>query len=567
MMFQLLVVAVAAAAVVGDDLPPSCGKPVYCDSDLLHFVQMARLYPDSKSFVDMHMRRDPEEILEDFDQLLNSSQRNPTREQIQAFVNENFNEEVEIENWLPSDYTENPKFLLGIRDEKLRQYGKDLNGIWPNLGRKVKASVLENPDRYSLIPIPNGFIVPGGRFREIYYWDTYWIIEGLLISGMPETAKGMIDNLIQLLKKLGHVPNGSRYYYQERSQPPLLTAMVSLYIRETGDTKFLKDNIEALEDELRYWLDTQIVTFDKGEETHTLLRYYSPSKGPRPESYYEDYSGAQNFQSNDRQTEYYIDLKSAAESGWDFSTRWFMDADGNNSGNLSTIHTKDIVPVDLNAIFANALQNMAYFEGLLKNTRRASHWAYLAKQWRSTIQEVFWDEDDGIWYDYSLSLGKHRKYFYPSNVAPLWMGAVDKRLVKKHSARVLEYLAKSHGLDFPGGVPVSLINSGEQWDFPYAWPPLVSVVVNALEALDTEEGKKVAFRVAETWVRACHKGFLESKQMFEKYDVEVPGRFGGGGEYTVQTGFGWANGVVLEFLTKYGRTLTAEDSPSDEGSS
>nr|ABO20846.1 trehalase-1 [Omphisa fuscidentalis] len=560
-MLQLLLLAVAAATTLGEDLPPSCSKPVYCDSDLLHYVQTARIFPDSKTFVDRHMLQDPEEILEEFKQLLNKT-KNPTKEQLQEFVETHFDSEGELENWTPHDFTENPIFLEGIRDEELRQFAKDIHNIWPTLGREIKPLVFEKPERFSFIPMPNGFIIPGGRFKEIYYWDSYWIIEGLLIGGMKETAKGMIENLISLLRKLGHIPNGSRWYYQERSQPPLLSAMMSLYIRESGDIGFLRDNIDALQDELNYWLDSQIVTFDKGDATHTLLRYYALSKGPRPESYSEDYNGGLTYKLDDRKQEFYIDLKSAAESGWDFSSRWFVDNNGNNTGNLTNIHTKDIIPVDLNAIFANALQNMAYFEGLLNKQRRGSHWAYLAQQWRSNIEAVFWDEEDGVWYDYDMVRGKHRKYFYPSNVSPLWMGAVNKHLVKKHSARVLGYLQKSHGLDFPGGIPSSLIRSGEQWDFPNAWPPLVSIVVNALEALGTEEGKKVAFDVAQTWVRACHKGFGENKQMFEKYDAEVPGKFGGGGEYVVQTGFGWSNGCVLEFLAKYGRRMTAHDDSS-----
>ncbi|KAL0840923.1 hypothetical protein ABMA28_014720 [Loxostege sticticalis] len=560
-MLQLLLLAAAAAGALGQDLPPSCDKPVYCDSELLHHVQIARIFEDSKTFVDLHMLQDPEEILEEFNQLLNET-KNPTKEQLREFVQKHFDSEGELEDWTPHDFNENPTFLQGIRDVKLRQFAKDIHNIWPTLGRKIKPHVFEKPERFSLIPMPNGFIIPGGRFKEIYYWDTYWIIEGLLIGGMKETAKGMIENLIDLLRKLGHIPNGSRWYYQERSQPPLLCAMVLLYIRETKDIQFLKANIDALEAELEYWLDSQIVSFEKDNSTHTLLRYYSPSKGPRPESYSEDYNEGLKYKSDDRKQEFYIDLKSAAESGWDFSSRWFVDDAGENSGNLTTIHTKEIIPVDLNSIFANALQNMANFQRLLNRPRRASHWAYLARQWRSNIEAVFWDEEDGIWYDYDMVNGKHRKYFYPSNVSPLWMGAVDKRLVRKHSARVLQYLKNSHGLDFPGGIPTSLIRSGEQWDFPNAWPPLVSVVVNALEALGTREGRKVAFNVAQTWVRACHKGFGENKQMFEKYDAEVPGKFGGGGEYTVQTGFGWTNGCVLEFLAKYGRQMTAEDGSS-----
>ncbi|CAH2106734.1 unnamed protein product [Euphydryas editha] len=559
----VLLVTLALSAVYAVNLPPSCIKPVYCNSKLLHHVQMSKIYNDSKTFVDLHMKNDENSTLAAFDELLKETNDNPSEEQIRKFVNEYFDEDSELEAWTPPDYNPEPVFLEGIRDEKLRKFGKNVNDIWPILGRKVKSEVFENPDRFSLIPVNNGFIIPGGRFKELYYWDTYWIIEGLLISGMKDTVKGVIGNLITLLKTLGHVPNGSRWYYQERSQPPLLTAMMSLYIQKTNDFEFLKENINDIEGELKYWLDKQVITFQANRRTHTLLRYYAPSEGPRPESYYEDYNNAQLFDTPEQQRQFYIDIKSAAESGWDFSTRWFMNKEGNNNGNLSTIHTTEIIPVDLNSIFANALQNVAIFHGLLKNPRRASHWAYLATKWRNSIKEILWNKEDGIWYDWDLTNQIHRKYFYPSNLAPLWLDAVDKSFVKINAPRILEWLSKSHSLDYPGGVPTSLFRSGEQWDFPNAWPPLVSVVVNSLEALDTKESLQIAFKVAQSWVRACYTGFTETKQMFEKYDVETPGRVGGGGEYTVQSGFGWSNGVILEFLAKYGGKMTLYDSTDD----
>ncbi|XP_068632048.1 uncharacterized protein [Battus philenor] len=558
---MLLITILALASVVRtDDLPASCVRPVYCDSELLHHVQLARIFPDSKTFVDLQLRNDENKTLELFNELLEQTNRNPSKEQIQNFVDQNFESGNELEIWKPTDYSDNPAFLNEIRDETLRNFGRDIYNIWPTLGRKVKPVVFEKPHLYSFIPITNGFIIPGGRFSEIYYWDAYWIIEGLLISGMEQTARGMIENLIQLLKKLGHIPNGSRCYYEQRSQPPLLSAMVWLYVQKTKDIDFLKANMQALEDEIEYWQKTQLVTFDKGGKSYTLLQYNAASNGPRPESYYEDYTMAQQFESEDRRREFYIELKSAAESGWDFSSRWFIGPNGENTGNLSSIHTRDIIPVDLNAIFANALHNAAYFQGLLKNVRRAAHWGYLAKQWRRTMDEVLWDEVDGIWYDYNLKNGEYRKYFYPSNVSPLWMKAVDRNLLKKRVPRIIKYLRDSGALDFPGGIPTSLIKSGEQWDYPNAWPPLVSIVVNSLKALGTSESKQMAFDVAQTWVRACLKGFTDNKQMFEKYDVEQPGRIGGGGEYIVQTGFGWSNGVVLEMLKAYGNKMTAVDS-------
>lgn len=557
-MREFLILVVAAVLAGAADLPPTCERPVYCNSELLHRVQMARLFNDSKTFVDLPMKYDENRTLADFEVLLNNTNRNPSTEQLIQFVDDHFSNESELEDWTPSDHSSNPAFLNTIKDDALRAFGKGINDIWPLLSRKVKADVFEKPEQFSLVPVTHGFIIPGGRFKEIYYWDSYWIIEGLLISGMKETAKGMIENLIELLNKFGHIPNGSRWYYQQRSQPPMLTAIVALYYRYTLDTEFIRNNIAYLDKEMDFWLKNRAVIIEKNGKNHTLLRYYSPSEGPRPESYYEDYMNADGFSEQDR-LDFYIDTKSAAESGWDFSTRWFIVPGGGNNGTLTDIHTRQLIPVDLNAIIAGALQYVSVFYVLMLDLQKSAEYAALAASWRDSIEAVLWDEEDAMWYDYDIQDNLHRKYFYSSNVAPLWQNAVSSSFVKANGPRILSHLEKSGGLDFPGGVPTSLIRSGEQWDFPNVWPPEVSIVVNALDNIGTVEAKALALEVAQTFVRSCHWGFQEYKQMFEKYDAENPGKFGGGGEYNVQFGFGWSNGAVLEFLQKYGSVLTAED--------
>lgn len=565
-MKHLLILVVVAATVVGDDLPPSCERPVYCNSSLLHHVQMARIFNDSKTFVDLPLRNDEITTLSAFQALLNNTNDKPTKEELRAFVEENFDEESvgELEKWTPPDYQEHPEFLDRIRDANLREFAKDINKIWPTLGRKVRPEVDEKPDQFSLVPVPNGFIIPGGRFKELYYWDAYWIIEGLIISGMRDTARGMIENLIALLKKFGKIPNGSRWYYQERSQPPLLTAMIKLYYEKTKDKAFLAKHIDSVDKEMNYWLDTQSIKFSKDNKEYTLLRYYAPSAGPRPESYYEDYEDAQMMDTNENHEQFYTDIKSAAESGWDFSSRWFISPQGDNNGTLTDIRTRDIIPVDLNAIFAEALANTAKFYCILKSPLKAAFWGLKAEQWKINIEKVLWNEEDGIWYDYDMQNEKHRRYFYPSNVSPLWREVVQIHSLMDHAPKVLNYLKKSQGLDFPGGIPVSLVRSGQQWDFPNVWPPEVSIVIKGLENTKTREGKELAFELAQDWVRICYKSFNESKQMFEKYDAENPGQFGGGGEYNVQAGFGWSNGVVLEFLERYGDKMKAYESYNED---
>lgn len=563
MKYLLVVGAIISVVACAEPLLPSCRYPVYCDSDILHHVQMARVFPDSKTFVDYHMRSDPNDTLAAFQQLLNQTNNAPSKEHLTQFVHQHFTNDSELEDWTPNDYNENPVFLSTIRDEQLRQFGKDVNNIWPILGRKIKSNVFQNPERYSIIPVSNGFIIPGGRFKELYYWDAYWIVEGLLITGMKDTTKGMLNNFVELLNTVGLIPNGGRWYYEKRSQPPLFTAMMSLYIRYTSDIDFLKQHIDALEAEMNFWLDNRITTVNKNGKSYTLLRYYALSAGPRPESYYEDYTSSLYFNTTESRQDFYVELKSAAESGWDFSARWFIDADGDNTGHLTNLRTVDIIPVDLNAIFANALQNVAYFRSILGQPRIAARWGALARLWRNNIEQVLWNEEVGVWLDYDVANQKHRNYFYPTNLSPLWMETVTKKDMNKHAPRIIQYMHNSGALNYRGGLPASLLRTGEQWDFPNSWPPLVSMAVNAMKALNTEESKLIAFQLAQDYVRACHKGFQEHKQMFEKYDSENPGQYGGGGEYTVQEGFGWSNGVVFEFLAMYGREMTANDSLDD----
>lgn len=509
------------------------------------------------------MRSDPNDTLAAFQQLLDQTNNTPSYENLTLFVNQHFTNDSELEEWTPPDYNENPVFLSTIRDEQLRQFAKNVNDIWPILGRKIKSEVFQNPDRFSIIPVSNGFIIPGGRFKELYYWDAYWIVEGLLITGMKDTVKGMLNNFVELLDTVGLIPNGGRWYYQHRSQPPLFTAMMSLYIQYTKDLAFLKKHIDALETELNFWLDNRITTFSKGDKTYTLLRYYAPTAGPRPESYYEDYHTSLYFNTSESRQDFYVELKSAAESGWDFSSRWFIDANGDNTGHLTNLRTVDIIPVDLNAIFANALQNVAYFRSILGHPHIAARWGSLARLWRNNIEEVFWNEEVGVWLDYDVVNQKHRNYFYPTNLSPLWMQTVSRKNMRIHAPRIVQYIRNCGVLSYHGGVPASLLRTGEQWDLPNSWPPLVSIVVNGLRALETAESKLIAFQLAQDYVRACHKGFQEHGQMFEKYDAEHPGQYGSGGEYTVQEGFGWSNGVVFEFLAMYGQEMTANHTLDD----
>lgn len=194
-------------------------------------------------------------------------------------------------------------------------------------------------------------IVPGGRFREFYYWDSYWIIRGLLVSEMYETAKGMLRNFLTIIDRFGFIPNGGRIYYAERSQPPLLAPMIKAYVDATNDVDFMKESIEFLEREFYFFQNNHMVTVNG----HALARYGDKSSGPRPESYSEDIEIAEYLETEDEKEALYSELKAGAESGMDFSSRWFITNDGDNKGSLRDIKCRYIIPVELNAmLFWNA---------------------------------------------------------------------------------------------------------------------------------------------------------------------------------------------------------------------
>ncbi|KAL1494130.1 hypothetical protein ABEB36_009776 [Hypothenemus hampei] len=534
------------------DQRQSCESFVYCQGPLLDIVQRARLFPDSKTFVDMSQTNSPEETFANFNDLMDTTENHPTKEQLVEFINRNFLQNSdELDYWSPEDYTQNPRILSQIKDKELKKFTGDLINIWPSLGRKVSEKVFKNPEKYSLIPVPNGFIIPGGRFKELYYWDSYWIIEGLLISDMDKTAKGMIENLLFMVEKYGFIPNGGRIYYLNRSQPPLLTLMANIYLEKTKDLAFIHKNIALLDKELTYWIEKKTIDINFNGNLYRMAHYQSESNTPRPESYIEDINTCSYFDTIKSQEHCYQGLKSGAESGWDFSSRWFFDHEGGIRTNLTHIDAQRVVPVDLNAFLCVSFAILSSFYMQLGDAESAQKWAALFEQWLNSIQEVLYNEEDGIWYDFDLTLSRPRKIFYPSNFAPLWAGTYNPIFKKEYGRRAATYFNRMEIAQFKGGIPTSLDGNNEQWDMPNAWPPLQEIVILGLWNTGEKQARKIAKYSAERWLEANLRGFNEQNAMFEKYDSTRVGQYGGGGEYEVQKGFGWTNGVALKLIEKF----------------
>uniref|UniRef100_A0A2K5P1K7 Trehalase n=2 Tax=Cercocebus atys TaxID=9531 RepID=A0A2K5P1K7_CERAT len=533
-------------------LPPPCESEIYCHGELLHQVQMAKLYQDDKQFVDMPLSIAPEQVLQTFTELSRDHNHSIPREQLQAFVQEHFQAKgQELQPWTPADWKDSPQFLQKISDAKLRVWAGQLHQLWKKLGKKMKPEVLSHPERFSLIYSEHPFIVPGGRFVEFYYWDSYWVMEGLLLSEMAETVKGMLQNFLDLVKTYGHVPNGGRVYYLQRSQPPLLTLMMDCYLTHTNDTTFLQENIETLALELDFWTKNRTVSVSLEGKNYLLNRYYVPYGGPRPESYSKDAELADTLPEGDREA-LWAELKAGAESGWDFSSRWLIG--GPNPNSLSGIRTSKLVPVDLNAFLCQAEELMSKFYSRLGNDSQATKYRTLRAQRLAALNAVLWDEETGAWFDYDLENKKKNQEFYPSNLTPLWAGCFSDPGV---ADKALKYLEDSRILTYQYGIPTSLQKTGQQWDSPNAWAPLQDLVIRGLAKAPLPRAQEVAFQLAQNWIRTNFDVYSQKSAMYEKYDISNGGQPGGGGEYEVQEGFGWTNGVVLMLLDRYGDRLTS----------
>ncbi|XP_012269017.2 trehalase-like [Athalia rosae] len=536
-----------------------CDNPIYCRGELLKTMQLAELFNDSKTFVDLFQLHDPEVTLSNFDTMMSETGNNPDRARLEKFLEDNFSQESELDDWNPPDWQPNPVAFMRIRDQKFRKWAQDLNVIWKQLMRKMKPEVAEHPKRHSLIYLNNPFVVPGGRFRESYYWDTYWAMTGMLLSEMNDTVRGILENFYSLVERFGFIPNGSRVYYLMRSQPPFLMLMTQKYLEFTEDIGFLGRHIGTLEKEFNFWLRERTTELEVCGKTYKLARYAVRSVGPRPESYREDYRLGKTVK-GDRLDGFYNDIKAAAESGWDFSSRWFDGTNEDLVGNLSTIRTETVIPVELNALLEKNARLLAEFHLRLNNPVKAAHYATIAQDFQEAIDNVLWNEEEHMWLDYDTVKKVSKTKFYPTNLTPLYTRSYDRSRAKDLARWSVAHLEKFKILDFMGGTPASTENTGEQWDYPNAWPPLQSILVLGLHGTGWEPATSVAKTLATRWLRANLAGFTEYNEMFEKYDAISPGRFGGGGEYNVQAGFGWTNGVVMEFLDLYSDTITSEDS-------
>ncbi|MEH3421664.1 alpha,alpha-trehalase [Enterobacter roggenkampii] len=485
---------------------------------LFNDVQSAKLFPDQKTFADAVPKSDPLMILADY-----RMQHTQSSFDLRHFVEMNFTLPAEGEKYVPP------------AGQSLREHIDDL---WPVLTRTTdKASNKWD----SLLPLPKPYVVPGGRFREVYYWDSYFTMLGLAESDHWDKISDMVDNFAYEIDTFGHIPNGNRSYYLSRSQPPFFSLMVELLA--THDSDALKKYRPQMEKEYAYWMDgvdalqpgqanKRVVKLDDGA---VLNRYWDDRDTPRPESWLDDVNTAKS-NPNRPATEIYRDLRSAAASGWDFSSRWMGDPQ-----KLGTIRTTSIVPVDLNALMFKMEKLLARASQESGDAASASKYETLATARQKAIESHLWNDKEGWYADYDLKSKKVRNQLTAAALFPLYVKAAAQDRAEKVAAATSSRLLK------PGGIATTTVNSGQQWDAPNGWAPLQWV---AAEGLQNYGQEKVSMDVTWRFLKNVQHTYDREKKLVEKYDVSTTGTGGGGGEYPLQDGFGWSNGVTLKMLDR-----------------
>ncbi|UWZ86091.1 alpha,alpha-trehalase [Occallatibacter riparius] len=448
------------------------------------------------------------------------------------------------------------------------------------------------PDE-GLLYLPQPYVVPGGRFNEMYGWDSFFILLGLEADRREALAKGMVDNFLFEIENYGGVLNANRTYYLTRSQPPFLTSMIrAVYENPASFAQTAAGRTEA-----RVWLERAYVLAAKDYSTWTrpehlagttgLARYFDYGKGPVPEmaddsAYYPDvirWIVAHPHQGGDgylikgsehpdaaeterlKQTscdvtvsvvcmrawaggyrltkDFYVGDRAMRESGFDPSNRF-----GPFSG-----ETHHFAPVCLNSLLYRYERDMEHLAHVLGKATDAQKWSRLAQKRNAAIHRYLWWSREGVFADWDFTHSRPDEYAYITSLYPLWAGVATREEGR-------QVVAKLGLFEREGGLSMSNTNTGLQWDEPFGWAPTNWIGVAGLESSGFHGD---AARLAQKWDQTVDRGFAQEGTIREKYnvvqanaDVQVAT-----GYKQNQIGFGWTNAVYLKM-----KAISEKDAPA-----
>jgi alpha,alpha-trehalase len=381
-----------------------------------------------------------------------------------------------------------------------------IDNYWQTLTRK------STKNNSTLIALPNPYVVPSigndhFAFEEQYYWDSYFSALGI---DNEQLVEGMLDNLIYMFEQFGLIPNGNRYYFTSRSQPPILTTFIfHVYDKYSKPKSWLKKRIEVAKREY-----TEVWT--SNQHPHHRLVHDGLSR------YYD--------------INHLHDL-AEAESGWDMTPRFKRQC-------------LDYLPVDLNCLLYKYESDFARAANIFDNASEEAIWHYAAEDRKKNVAKLMWNKRKAFFFDYNFHEKSQSSVYSLAGYYALWSGLATDFHAKKLTMQLAKF-EKEGGLSTTAGsfMYAPLFGSTKtQWAYPNGWAPLHYI---AIEGLDNYGYKKEARRIAEKWLRNNNDWYLKHGEFQEKYNVVNPTLGPSDGLYPSQTGFGWTNGVFKFLARKY----------------
>ncbi|HVS58160.1 MAG TPA: trehalase family glycosidase [Candidatus Saccharimonadales bacterium] len=412
--------------------------------------------------------------------------------------------------------TDKAKSLLSFRPDKdlspediraARAYVKD---FWKNLER------FHPKDDESLLGLPKPYLVPSYDesasfdYNELYYWDSYFMVQGTLDQEHRELAMGILEDLLSLLKRFKIIPNGSRTFLMGRSQPPFLTSFIfDIYQAYDPGKEWLKEAIALAQQEYHtVWMGTKK---PNERQVHKgLSRYYDIN---------------------------YLHDLAEAESGWDMTPRFNR-------------HALNYLPVDLNALLYKYETDFARAARILGDKREAAKWDDAAEQRKKVMTEFMWDRIRGLFYDYNYVREKRGTVSSLASYYTMWAGLATEAQAEA-MVRALRRFEHKGGLSTTDAVPIGQMVMGgmpTQWAYPNGWAPLHFIVIKGLERYGYHNDAR---RIAMKWLKTNVSWFDEHGVFLEKYNVVDPSKPPLKGVYPSQTGFGWTNAVFERLCEEY----------------
>lgn len=442
-----------------------------------------------------------------------------------------------------------------------------------------------NIDPPGLLYLPNKYVVPGGRFNEMYGWDSYFIIRGLLQAGRVDLARDMVDNFLFEIENYGAMLNANRTYYLTRSQPPFVSsAFVDVY-RAMQKAGSLRDKQAD-----RAWLERAYVDLSKDYGMWTraphlagetgLSRYYDFGDGP-PQEAVKDETGfyrkaAQYFFFHPAEADHYVyeDLPGATDSvaGADYTLQVCESPSDPDKAVCESAHrfklskdyykgdrsmresgfdvsfrfgpfgsaTHHYAPVCLNSLLYKTEKDLEQISRWLGRSDDAQRWNQRAEQRKTLITRFLWNQQKRTFFDYDFTSGRMSSYIYASMFYPLWAGLASPEQAKGVAASL-------KGFEQPGGLPMSTTDSGAQWDLPYGWGNIEMI---AIEGLRKYGFNTDADRLSYEFLSTVAQNFRRDGNIREKYNVvtrssEAHVALGYGMNVV---GFGWTNAAFIELL-------------------